>query len=260
MFETVAPEKFAPRSHKAAYESLPVSIALHAIAIVAVIVGAAWNVAFPLQSPKLLRSYSLVSIPEPPPPPPPPPPPKSAAVQPQQTQQQPVMMLQEVAPTVIPDVIPVVSNLPPPVEVAGAVPTGVEGGVEGGIPGGVMGGTIGGEIGGIKGGTLGGIITDNRVHIARDQPLPLHPVSQVYPIYPENARLRHWEDSLVVRYVIGIDGRIKDVQVISHAERPLFEDTAVRAIRNWRFRPLIKDGQATEVVHELTVNFKLEAG
>jgi protein TonB len=260
MFETVAPEKFAPRSHKAAYESLPVSIALHAVAIMAVIIGAAWNVAFPLQSPKLLRSYSLVTIPEPPPPPPPPPPPKSAVVQPQQPHQQaPVLMTEVLAPTVIPDVIPVVSNLPPPVDLPGAVPAGVEGGVEGGIPGGQMGGVLGGEIGGIKGGTLGGIFTDNRVHIERDKPLPMHPVSQVYPIYPENARLRHWEDSLIVRYVIGKDGRIKDVQVISHAERTLFEETAVKAIRNWRFRPLIKDGQATEVVHELTVNFKLEA-
>lgn len=260
MFETVAPEKFVPRSHKAAYESLPVSIVLHAVAIAAVIVGAAWNVAFPVQSPKLSRSYSLVTIPEPPPPPPPPAPPKAAVVQPQQ-QQAPVAIAEIVAPTIIPDVIPLVSNnLPPPVLVPGAVATGVEGGVEGGIVGGVVSGTPGGEVGGTKGGTLGGIITDGRVHIERDKPLPLHPVSQVYPVYPEDARLRHWEDSLVVRYIIGTDGRIKDVQVISHAERKVFEDTAVKAIRNWRFRPLIKDGQATEVVHELTVNFRLEAG
>lgn len=259
MFETVAPEKFAPRSHKAAYESLPVSIALHAVAIAAVLVGAAWNVRFPGQSPKLLRSYSLVSIPEPPPPPPPPPPPHQAVVQ-QQQQAQVVVPQTIVAPTIIPDVIPIVTNeLPPPVIVAGAVPTGVEGGVEGGVSGGQLGGEIGGTVGGIKGGTIGGIITDNRVHIERDKPLPLHPVSQVYPMYPEDARLRHWEDSLVVRYIIGTDGRIKDVQVISHAERKVFEDVAVKAIRNWRFRPLIKDGQATEVVHELTVNFKLEA-
>lgn len=260
MFETVAPEKFVARSRKAAYESLPVSIALHAVAIGAVILGAIWNVSFPGQSPRLSRSYSLVSIPQPPPPPPPPAPPKSV-VQPQ-TEQHAPMTTEVLAPTIIPDVIPIVSNnLPPPtVEPVGAVPTGVEGGIEGGVSGGVLGGTIGGEVGGIKGGTLGGIVSDNRVHIERDKPLPLHPVSQVFPIYPEKARLRHWEDSLVVRYVIGTDGRIKDVQVISHAERPLFDETAVRAIRNWRFRPLIKDGQATEVVHELTVNFRLDAG
>jgi len=257
MFETVAPEKFAPRSHKAAYESLPLSIAIHAIAIAAVVIGAAWKVGFPTQSPRLLRPYSLVSVPEPPPPPPPPAAPKKTS-----EPTQPVAVMTEiVAPTVIPDVIPIVTNnLPDPIVApVGAVATGIEGGVEGGISGGTMRGVVGGTVGGVEGGVIGGIITDNRVHIERDRPLPLHPISQVYPIYPEDARLRHWEDSLVVRYVIGTDGRIKEVSVVSHAERKIFEDVALKAIRNWRFRPLIKDGQATEVVHELTVNFKLEA-
>jgi outer membrane biosynthesis protein TonB len=38
----------------------------------------------------------------------------------------------------------------------------------------------------------------------------------------------------------------------------VFDEATVRAIRNWRFRPMIKDGQPTEVVHELTVLFRLE--
>jgi TonB family protein len=73
----------------------------------------------------------------------------------------------------------------------------------------------------------------------------------------------HWavgfpEGQLVVRYIIGRDGRVKDVIVIDHAEDSAFDQAAVRAIRNWRFRPMIKDGQPTEVVHELTVLFRLE--
>ncbi len=257
MFETVIPETVAKRSHRVLYESLPVSIAVHALAIIGTVVGMSWNVHFPSQSPHLLRPYSLVTIPDPPPPPPPPPaPPKAVPVQ-----QAPVAVVTElVAPTVIPDVIPVVRNvLPTPVPVEGAVTGGVEGGIAGGVAGGSLGGETGGDKGGTVGGTLGGIVTDGRVHIERDKPLPLHPVSQVYPIYPDEGRLRHWEDSLVVRYVIGKDGRVKEVTIVNHADRKIFEEAAVKAIRNWRFRPLIKDGQPTEVVHELTVNFRLES-
>src|ERR1043166_8327013 len=78
MFETVVPETFIKRSKKVFYETLPVSIAAHAIAITGVLLGAIWNVGFPDHSPHLVAAYSLTALPDPPPPPPPPP----AAVQP----------------------------------------------------------------------------------------------------------------------------------------------------------------------------------
>jgi len=98
---------------------------------------------------------------------------------------------------------------------------------------------------------------DGRVHIARDKKLPMLPLSQVYPNYPEDARMRAWEDELVVRYVIGKDGRVKEVTIISAPQRDVFVDGTVRAIRSWRFKPMIKDGERMEVVHELTVYYRL---
>jgi protein TonB len=82
-------------------------------------------------------------------------------------------------------------------------------------------------------------------------------VSKDYPIYPGKAHKSGWEDQLVVRYVIGRNGRVKDVSVIVPAQRKIFDDAAVDAIRTWRFRPMKKDGKRVEVVHELTVFFKL---
>ena len=117
--------------------------------------------------------------------------------------------------------------------------------------------TVGGDLHGVIGGKLGGVAADGRVYVERDRPLPMHPVSQAYPAYPDDARVRHWDDSLVVRYVIGKNGRVKEVTVITHADRHVFEEETVKAIGSWRFKPLIKDGQAVEVVHELTVYFKL---
>ncbi len=258
MFETVAPETFERRSKLTFYESLPVSLAAHGIVIVAAVIITVWNVRFPAQSPRVVRAYQLFNF-DPPPPPPPPAPPKAVA----QVQQAPVVPVKmpEVAPTIIPDTIPVVMNdLPKQETLVAEVAGGIEGGVEGGVVGGSPTGVKGGELGGQTGGVIGGLPKDAPVVIERDKPLPMFPVSQVYPRYPEDARLRSWEDSLVVRYVIGKDGRVRDVIVLVPPGRDVFRDAAVRAIRNWRFKPMVRDGETREVIHELTVYFKLEHG
>lgn len=254
MFETVAPEKFAPRSRRVFYETLPVSIALHAAVAAAFLVAHVWNVVLPTESPAQVMAFNVAELPPPPPPPPPPARPL-AQVTPVKVVQVPTEI---VAPTIIPDDIPVVEAQPLVSAVADASPDGVEGGVPGGEIGGVFGGVPGGERGGTHGGTIGGIVAEkNQVIIERDKPLPLYPMSQVYPSYPEEARLRAWEDYLVVRYVIGTNGRIKEVTVIVKPERPIFVEPTLRAIKNWRFRPLVRDGEKQEVVHELTVFYKL---
>jgi TonB family protein len=110
----------------------------------------------------------------------------------------------------------------------------------------------------VHGGTLGGVVSDARVHVERDRPLPMAALSQVYPVYPERARLQYLEDELVIRYVIGKDGRVREVKIVTPPRDSNFADATVRAVRNWRFRPLVKDGERQEVVHELTVYYRLQ--
>src|SRR5207302_10192178 len=104
MFETVAPETFQARSRRVAYEALPLSIALHAIAIGVAVVVAVWNVVFPAQSPRLVLAYSLGTIPDPLPPPPRPP---AGKVAPRHEVPKPVAppLQQFGAPRVLPDFI-----------------------------------------------------------------------------------------------------------------------------------------------------------
>ncbi|HEX7150952.1 MAG TPA: TonB family protein [Thermoanaerobaculia bacterium] len=259
MFETVAPASFGKDSRRIFYETLPLSIAIHLLAVAGWMVSTIWQVAFPSHSPKMTAMYSLLEVP---PPPPPPPPPAAAKRVAPSTPSAPVQQVptEVVAPTIIPETIPLVLDTPP-VTVVEQPAEGVEGGVEGGIIGGVAGGHVdgveGGQVGGQIGGTIGGIIDDGRVHVERDKKLPMYPLSQVYPGYPEEARLRGWEDECVVRYVIGTNGRVKEASIIKHAQKDVFEKEALKAIRNWRFRPLIKNGVAQEVVHELTIFFRL---
>jgi len=258
MFETVVPETFIKRSKKVFYETLPVSIAAHAIAITGVLLGAIWNVGFPDHSPHVIAAYSLTALPDPPPPPPPPP----AAVQPapqpvpKVDAPPPPPALLEMAPRVIPNLVPHV-EVPPPappppkVAVAEAAPVG--------DPKGEGGGKLAGEVGGHGKGLPFSVVfpDDGRVYIERDAKLPLTPIKQEYPTYPSEAVKKRWEDSVLVRYVIGTNGRVKDVTILDHARQPIFDVAAVDAIKEWQFRPMKKDGKNVEVVHEMTVFFEL---
>jgi len=255
MFETVAPETFQARSRRVAYEALPLSIALHAIAIGVAVVVAVWNVVFPAQSPRLVRAYSLVTIPDPPPPPPLPP---AGKVAPREEVPKPVAppLPQIVAPTVIPDFIPQIPDPPPP---AALSLTPAPGPPLPGVPDGSADGKLGGDLAGSVHGISGGVVfpDDGRLHIALNESLPLLPISQEYPLYPEEGKKKQLEDQVIVRYVIGKNGRVIDVQIIDHARDPMFDVATVEAIKNWRFRPMIKDGKPVEVVHDLAVNFQL---
>ena len=260
MFETCRRDPALVRTGRARFfQTLPASLLAHGLAFGLVPLLSMWTVTFPTQSPMLMTAYSLT---EPPPAPPPPPPaqapPKAVpVVQPKPNELPPS---QEIfAPQVIPDVIPVVTEVVSlPFE--GDNGAGVVGGIEGGLPGGVVGGTtegmMGGDVGGKEGGEIGSV-DSGRVVVPRDATLRMHALSKTYPSYPERARIQRWEDQLVVRYVIGTNGRVKEVIILDPAHRKIFDEAAVNAIRHWRFRPMIKDGIAMEVEHELTVYFKL---
>lgn len=239
------------------YEALAFSICLHAAAGLAAIASNLWRVAFPTNAPALDIAFAI-ETPIPPPPPPPPARPKAPE---QNNLKTTIAKIPEnlfVAPTVIPDAIPIVRAqelTPAPT----AIPNGLLEGIEAGILNGVAGGIAGGMEGGVVGGTPDSVAVaeDGRVHIARDKKLPMTPVSQDYPTYPSSAQRRGWEDELVVQYVIGKDGRVRDVTVIVAPAHDVFVDETLRAIRTWRFRPMIRNGEAHEVVHQLTVFFRL---
>ena len=264
MFESVAPETFVPRSRKVFYESLPMSIATHAALAVVLIVGGTWNVTFPIESPRLHMSYSIAMEPTPPPPPPAP---AQAKPEPQQAppEARPAPAPDEiVAPTIIPEEIPTVA---PMAAVEGSVGDGAGGGavVQGwsNVGGGVGSEDAVGVPAGVPEGVEGGVGEGppNTLIVKRHQQLPtmMTPMSMVYPFYPEEARVRGWEDAVAVRYIIGKDGRVKSVEVIEKPEREVFQKSVVSAIRHWRFRPLIKAGVPQEVIHELVIYFKLNA-
>jgi protein TonB len=251
MFETVAPELTTRRSRKVFYEVLPLSLGAHGVVIAAVMAGMLWKVEFPSQSPKLFQMYDLVAAPTPPPPPPPPPVRRAVHVN--------VILppeMRNLAPTIIPDTVPDLSA-PQPTDVYEGPTEGADGGVEGGIEGGVVGGTQGSVAPPEPPPPPPPPPHREVVEIERDAPLPMKAVSQDYPTYPEFARTRGYEDSLVVRYIIDKHGRVREVTTLRPPAMKIFEEEAFKAIRQWRFTPYSEQGEVKEVIHELTVQFKI---
>ena len=75
------------------------------------------------------------------------------------------------------------------------------------------------------------------------------------PLYPVPARLARIEGTVVLSALIARDGSIQRLQVQSG--HPMLVSAAVDAVRQWRYRPYMLNGEAVEVETQITVNFSL---
>jgi periplasmic protein TonB len=80
-------------------------------------------------------------------------------------------------------------------------------------------------------------------------------IHRVEPLYPRFARTAHISGTVELRAIIGRDGRVNSVEMLSG--NPLLTRAAIEAVRQWRYRPTILDGEAVEVETRITVNFVL---
>jgi protein TonB len=257
MFETVLPETFTRRSRRLFYESLPLSLALHVAGAGAVVASALWTVGFPSQSPPVTLAYSLTSLPDPPPPP-------LAATKPQpdapKLAKPAAAPILRFAPTTIPDLVPQVSaaesqsDAPSEPAVAPLIAAENESGPReaAAIPV-----DITPKPRPIEGGIF--FADDGRVHVDRTVKLPLKVIEQTFPAYPDAARKARSGGEVLIRYVIGTNGRVRSWEVLSVAGEKMFEQAAIEAIRQWRFQPFMHDGTPVEVVHDVSIAFEFIA-
>ncbi len=80
-------------------------------------------------------------------------------------------------------------------------------------------------------------------------------IHDVLPIYPEGARQARIQGTVLLRAVIGKDGRIAGLEVIS-GPKPLIQ-AAIGAVQQWRYKPYIQNNEPVEVDTQITVNFTL---
>ncbi len=80
---------------------------------------------------------------------------------------------------------------------------------------------------------------------------------ELLPPYPPAEERAEREGTVVVRLVIGPDGRVKAVEKISAASEAFWRATERHALRAWRFTPATVDGKPVEATQTLTVKFEL---
>lgn len=80
----------------------------------------------------------------------------------------------------------------------------------------------------------------------------------VRPVYPAAMREAGLTGVVPIEAVIGRDGTVASVRVLSAQVHPDFTIAAVDAVRQWRFTPTLLNGEPVEVVMTVRVRFDLE--
>jgi protein TonB len=82
--------------------------------------------------------------------------------------------------------------------------------------------------------------------------------SKVRPEYPELARVARIQGNVILQAVIHADGTVGDVRVLRCTQIKFgFEEAAVEAVRQWRYRPAMLDGEPVDVYFTVFVDFRL---
>jgi periplasmic protein TonB len=158
----------------------------------------------------------------------------------------------------IPTAMHMTRETPPP-------PVGTTGGVAGGVPGGLVGGVPGGVLTEVLNGTHSVPV----LVLAKTSPEPkrmriasrvaeANLVHDVAPTYPPEAGRARIEGTVVLLAVIAKDGTVQDVRV----ERglPVLAQAAIDAVKQWRYKPYLLNGEPIEVDSQITINFALSRG
>ena len=196
------------------------------------------------QLPQLETMTAFVAAPPPPPPPPPPPARPAATPRPAvKPVAQPALAL--AAPVTAPSSIQ-------PEKLASTSEVGVEGGVEGGIAGGSVGAIVGGlptqappppppvvHRAPVR---VGGSITAPAL------------VRQVEPEYPAAALAAGVTGLVILEAEVDTNGRVTSVKVLRSSGKFL-DASAIAALQQWRYSPLILSGVPVPFVLTVTFNF-----
>jgi protein TonB len=224
---------------------LALSLIVHGVLVAAVIIVPILLFEDVLPAPEQAVRAFFASPPQVAPAPPPPPPAPGVRA--------------KAAPLAVKPPVPEPGRFLAPVETPDVMPVdeGLDMGVEGGVPGGVEGGVPGG----VEGGVIGGLPQEpppppRVVRVGGNIRAPKL-VHEVKAVYPELAVLARATAMVILEAQVGTDGRVRSARVLRG--HPLFDEAALAAILQWRYQPLLLNGQPTEFVLTVTMSFRLVA-
>lgn len=232
------------------HSTLPIVIATTAQAAAAAVAVMVTGLFVAEQIPRVPTMLAFVAPrPSPPPPPAPPPAQRSASVKPV-TRAEPVLSTRE-------DVVPVDKARSSEPETTGppSFDDGVAGGIEGGVPGGIAGGLVGGLPEPPPPPPVPEAAPPIRIGGKIQSPTLVHRVEPFYPPVAVSARL---QGLVILEALVDRDGTVADVKVLRSAGSVLDREALI-AVRQWRYAPLVLNGQRLRFVVTVILSFSVES-
>jgi TonB family protein len=84
-------------------------------------------------------------------------------------------------------------------------------------------------------------------------------VRMVSPTYPDAARKRGIEGWVELAFTVQTNGSVDQVEVRNASPADVFDDAAVRAVRQWRFEPVLRAGEKIEQRAMVRLKFSQQA-
>jgi TonB family protein len=81
-------------------------------------------------------------------------------------------------------------------------------------------------------------------------------ITKIQPVYPATAKVAGVQGTVSLDMVISADGVPKDIRVVSSPGDDLTQ-SALEAVRQWRYSPTLLNGEPVEVVTNVVVNYTL---
>ena len=82
-------------------------------------------------------------------------------------------------------------------------------------------------------------------------------IYRVEPAYPPLAKQARIQGVVVMTALIDKGGNVQNLQVVSG--HPLLAPAAIEAVKQWRYKPFLLNGQPVEVETTVTVNFRVHS-
>ncbi len=84
------------------------------------------------------------------------------------------------------------------------------------------------------------------------------PLASLDPDYPRQAVNRDQSGWVKLRFTVTEQGTVDDVRIIEANPKGVFEQAAIKAVREYRFRPRMVNGKAVPQRAERTIRFQLQ--
>jgi protein TonB len=87
---------------------------------------------------------------------------------------------------------------------------------------------------------------------------PLTTLVRIPPVYPMRARRRGIEGWVKVSFIVDESGYVQDISIIAAEPPGIFDQSVLRCVSGWRFKPGTVEGTPVRTKAETTIRYDLE--